>query len=124
MFAYNENVFIPFKERKSFKERYNETSRIKDKYSDRVPVVVEPIKSLEPSFRLDKEKFLVPNHLTIQDFILVIRKRLNVNQTQGLYFFIKNVLVVPTQSIGSLYKEHIDEDGYLYISYGIETTFG
>jgi GABA(A) receptor-associated protein len=62
-----------FKERHPFEQRCNESKRIREKYADRIPIIVEVAKrsSLPP---LDKCKYLVPQDLTVGQFVYVIRK--------------------------------------------------
>ena len=67
-----------FKEQHAFEKRTNEANRIKQKYPDRVPIIVEiDEKSNLP--QIDKKKYLVPHDLTISQFIYVIRKRIKLH---------------------------------------------
>ena len=38
--------------------------------------------------------------------------------------FINNKIPVLSESIGSIYKQNKDEDGFLYIQISLESTFG
>ena len=62
--------------------------------------------------------------MTIGNFIFVIRKRINIEPSQALFIMINGQLVIGSQSISILYEEHQDEDGFLYITYTTENTFG
>ena len=55
----------------------------------------------------------------------VIRKRLKLTSDKSIYLFI-NEKIIPTTSalLGEIYEKYKDEDGFLYISYGGESTFG
>lgn len=63
-----------YKEENSFEKRRSEGEKIRAKYSDRIPVIVEKA----PKSRLrdvDKKKYLVPTELTLGQFYFLIRKR-------------------------------------------------
>ena len=67
-----------YKSQFDLKHRQDESSRIKNKYPDRVPVIVEK-KDENPDIPdIDKKKFLVPTDLTVGQFIYVVRKRINL----------------------------------------------
>ena len=109
----------------SFQERIEESERVLLKYPDRVPIICE--KSIGCSSQtpnIDKTKYLVPIDLTIGQFIYVIRNRMKLAPEKGLYLFINNLLPYSSQRIGELYYLEKDTDGYLYIGYTCENTFG
>lgn len=112
-----------FKEEKSFERRREEGERIRRKYPDRVPVIVERA----PKSRiadLDKKKYLVPNDLTVGQFYFLIRKRVQLRAEDALFFFVDNVVPPTSATMGSLYNEHSDEDRFLYIAYSDESVYG
>jgi GABA(A) receptor-associated protein len=112
-----------FKNIYSFDERQRESTLIKKKYCDRVPIIVERSNDNIPL--LDKKKYLVPHSLTIGEFILVIRRKIKLNQSVGMYlFFNNNILVSSSEYIGDSYNKYKDADGFLYIKYSGENTFG
>ena len=49
-----------------------------------------------------------------------------MKETQGVFFFIDNILLSVSSStlIGELYNTYRDKDGFLYITYDVENTFG
>jgi GABA(A) receptor-associated protein len=55
----------------------------------------------------------------------VIRKRLKLSSDKGIYLFV-NDHVMPTTSalLSQYYEDYKDDDGFLYISYSGESTFG
>jgi GABA(A) receptor-associated protein len=66
-----------FKDLHDKEDRISESTRIRAKYPDRVPCIVEKAeKSDIPT--IDKKKFLVPSDLTIGQFVYVIRKRIKL----------------------------------------------
>ena len=112
-----------FKENFSLQKRLDESSCIKKKYPERVPVIVE--KALSSDIQtIDKKKFLVPGDLTVGQFVYVIRKRIQLSSDQAIFIFVNNTLPSHTSLMSQLYKEHSDTDGFLYIIYSGESTFG
>lgn len=112
-----------FKCENSFVARNAEAERIKSKYPDRVPIIVE--KSLRSSVPdIDKKKYLVPFDLTVGQFVYVIRKRIRMRPEDAIFVFVKNVLPPTASTLSQMYDDYHDEDGFLYITYSSENTFG
>ena len=111
-----------FKNLYSADERIGESSRILLKYPDRVPIILEKSGKEVPD--IDKKKYLVPADLTVGQFCYVVRKRLKVNSEKAIFLFV-NGKIPPTASLISIiYSENKDNDGFLYIKYAGENTFG
>ena len=50
---------------------------------------------------------------------------MNIRAEQALLSFTNNnTLVVANQRIADMYAKHADEDGFLYVCYSLENTFG
>lgn len=112
-----------FKEQTNFEQRKAEAERIRKKYPDRIPVIVERAKDTSLP-ELDKSKYLVPNDITIGQFIYVIRNRIKLKPEKAIYIFINNT-IPPTSSLMSrIYNEYMNEDGFLYMQITSENTFG
>ncbi|XP_046842954.1 autophagy-related protein 8-like [Xenia sp. Carnegie-2017] len=112
-----------FKEEHTIDVRRAESAKIRTKYPDRIPVVVEKApKSTIPD--IDKRKFLVPNDLTVAQFMYIIRKRIQLAPEKAMFLFVNKVLPTTSSTMGAIYEEHKDEDGFLYIAYSGENTFG
>jgi hypothetical protein len=61
---------------------------------------------------------------TVANFVYVIRKRIAIPSEKAIFIFVNNTLP-PTQSqVGSIYEQHRDEDGFMYMMYSGENTFG
>src|SRR4051812_8850134 len=106
----------PFKEKWSFEKRKEESSRILLKYPDRIPVIVERIAKSDIE-KVDKTKYLVPNDLTVGQFVYVLRKRIKLTPEKAIFIFVDEVLPPTAALMSSIYEEHKDEDGFLYITY-------
>lgn len=115
-----------FKKNNAFEKRIVESKRIKIKYPDKIPVIIEKNNTEKDIPDIDKNKYLVPLDLTLGQFIFIIRKRIKLNSSKGLFLFIsdKKILAPTTKSFNDLYTNHLDKDGYLYLTYSSENTFG
>mmetsp|Transcript_11428 Transcript_11428/g.20149 ORF Transcript_11428/g.20149 Transcript_11428/m.20149 type:complete len:139 (+) Transcript_11428:115-531(+) len=112
-----------FKAEHPLEKRKQEAARIKEKYPDRIPVIVERAeKSDIPD--IDKKKYLVPSDLTVGQFVYVIRKRIKLSPERAIFIFVRNILPPSAALMSSVYADHRDEDGFLYITYSGENTFG
>uniref|UniRef100_A0A671M547 Gamma-aminobutyric acid receptor-associated protein-like n=1 Tax=Sinocyclocheilus anshuiensis TaxID=1608454 RepID=A0A671M547_9TELE len=112
-----------YKEEHPFEKRRSEGEKIRKKYPDRVPVIVEKA----PKARigdLDKKKYLVPSDLTVGQFYFLIRKRIHLRAEDALFFFVNNVIPPTSATMGLLYQEHHEEDFFLYIAYSDESVYG
>uniref|UniRef100_A0A8H7NL98 Autophagy-related protein n=1 Tax=Bionectria ochroleuca TaxID=29856 RepID=A0A8H7NL98_BIOOC len=94
-----------FKDEHPFEKRKAEAERICQKYSDRIPVICEKVEKSDIA-TIDKKKYLVPSDLT------------------AIFIFVDEVLPPTAALMSSIYEEHKDEDGFLYITYSGENTFG
>jgi len=92
-----------YKEEHPFEKRKAEGEKIRKKYPDRVPVIVEKA----PKARigdLDKKKYLVPSDLTVGQFYFLIRKRIHLRPEDALFFFVNNVIPPTCATMGTLYQ--------------------
>lgn len=112
-----------FKKMYTFDKRRDEAIHIKEKYPDRIPVIVEKNKG-STIMDIDKRKFLVPADLTVGQFIFVIRKRIKLSPEQAIFIFVNNTLPPTASLMSQIYKEHADEDKFLYVLYSGESVFG
>ena len=116
---------MSFKQTHPFEERFNETQRIMEKYSDRIPVICEKAKSASKDCPvINKHKYLVPLDFTIGQFVYVIRKRLKLPPEKAIFIFINGFIPPSSFLIINMYNSYRDCDGYLYVNYTFENTFG
>lgn len=69
----NSNGNLPFKTRKTIEERMEEVKGIRSKFPNKIPVIVERFSKEKSLPQLDKTKFLVPQELTMSQFVTIIR---------------------------------------------------
>ena len=112
-----------FVEKHSFEERLEESKKILEKYPERIPIIVEKqCKSDIPE--IDKRKFLVPSDITVGQFIYIIRKRIKLQPEKSIFVFINNILPPPASNMCDIYNKYKCEDGFIYVTYAGENTFG
>jgi len=127
-----------FKDEHPFEKRKAEAERIRQKYNDRIPVclpcsqsfphlvvsankpqvICEKVEKSDIA-TIDKKKYLVPADLTVGQFVYVIRKRIKLSPEKAIFIFVDEVLPPTAALMSSIYEEHKDEDGFLYITYVI-----
>ncbi|XP_011845502.1 PREDICTED: gamma-aminobutyric acid receptor-associated protein-like 2 isoform X1 [Mandrillus leucophaeus] len=155
-----------FKEDHSLEHRCVESAKIRAKYPDRVPVIVEKVSGSQ-IVDIDKRKYLVPSDITVAQFMWIIRKRIQLPSEKAIFLFVDKTVpqsrIISTQQVltpevfllnsypqailfllkpglqfsmiffcfslssltmGQLYEKEKDEDGFLYVAYSGENTFG
>ncbi len=114
-----------FKKRHNLIDRISESNRIRTKYPERIPIICEKTNNSSNSVPdLDKSKYLVPCDLTVGQFMFVIRKRMKLPSEKAIFLFVKGSIPSTNTIITNLYDSKKDEDGFVYISYSGEDTFG
>ena len=117
-----------YKKNTILEERKIKSQKLKEIYPNRVPVIVEMSCSSASynSFieKKHKVKYLVPNEIAMGQFVKILRDKMKIDSSTALFFFINNKLFPMTSLIFALYEEHKDEDGFLYIEFCEESTFG
>ena len=114
----------PFKEEFTLEERAKESAAMIASYPDRIPVIVEKF-SRSNLPEMEKRKYLVPCNMPVGQFIFILRSRLHLSPGTALFVFVNNTLPQTAQLMGSVYESYKDEgDGFLYLCYSSEKTFG
>jgi len=112
-----------FKDEHPLERRKAEATRIRERYPDRIPVIVERAANTDiPD--IDKKKYLVPADLTVGQFVFVIRRRIKLSPERAIFVFARNVLPPTAALMSSIYEDFKDEDGFLYLTFSGENTFG
>ncbi|XP_054631411.1 gamma-aminobutyric acid receptor-associated protein-like 2 isoform X2 [Dunckerocampus dactyliophorus] len=111
-----------------------EAAKIRNKYPDRVPVslrltvcgdkvIVEKVCGSQ-IVDIDKRKYLVPSDITVAQFMWIIRKRIQLPSEKAIFLFVDKTVPQSSLTMGQLYDKEKDEDGFLYVAYSGENTFG
>jgi len=95
--------------------RQRDAHRLKIKYPDRVAVIVKARTGG------DTQKLLVPGTLMFGAFMHIVRKRIKLNSIQALVGFVEGTLPPSSLPMSELPK---NEDGFVYVTYSLENTFG
>merc|ERR1711903_102660 len=104
---------------KRFKDEHNF-----EKHADRIPVICEKAEGSDIP-EIDRKKYLVPQELTVGQFVYVVRKRLRLPAEKAIFIFVDGHLPSTGAALMSqMYKDYKDQDGFLYITYSGENTFG
>lgn len=117
---------MKFKSEISFEKRLEESIRIRTKYPDRIPIICEKIEEKKNSEipTIDKKKYLVPNNLTLGQFLFVIRNKIKLSPEKAIFLFIAGTIPASSTTISQIYESKKDKDGFLYVEYSGENTFG
>lgn len=109
----------------TFEKRQEESKKIRAKYPDRIPIIVDKLNTNNKDIPdIDKKKYLVPSDLTIGQFQYVIRKRIKLDSQKALFIFINDKIPASSELLKNIFESSKDEDGFLYIGYTGENTFG
>jgi GABA(A) receptor-associated protein len=111
-----------FKQEHPLEDRILETQRLKIRYPDRVPVIVEKsVTSQLPDMK--KHKFLVPHDLLLSQFFYCVRKQVKLSKDQTIFLFIENEMPSLSMPMSQIYKDHGNNE-FLFVTYNEESTFG
>lgn len=117
METYNTIMKTPLAKRKLF------SAKLLCNYPDKVPVIVDRGTSDSPA--IAKHKYLIDSCNELVYLILTIRKQVLVPKEDALFFFTESHKSIPmTMLMGNLHATHKNPDGFLYIFYTRESTFG
>lgn len=105
-------------------KRMQEAAKIIEEFPDRIPCIVEKAATEKDLAAMDKKKYLVPRDLEFTQFKFVIRKRLKIAPEKAIFVFVDGCIPPTTLTMQQLYSQHKNEDGYLYMVYASESTFG
>ena len=129
------NINFSYKKKYTIEERKSETSIIRNKYTDKLPVIIikDPTSKLN---NITKEKYLVPFDMTIGQFMSIVRQKTSIGQEQAINIFLvdyndNHILATTSTSFESLYLQYVEKeinnknyDGYIYLIYTGENVFG
>ncbi|RWW02815.1 hypothetical protein GW17_00034072 [Ensete ventricosum] len=62
--------------------------------------------------------------MSVGQFIHILSSRLHLAPGKALFVFVKNTLPQTASLMDSVYGSYKDEDGFLYMCYSSEKTFG
>ena len=109
------------KENKDVIIRKQMSEKLMKLYPDKIPIICEK----DPRSKLkdiEKTKYLMPKDLTVSQFHLIIRNKIELNSEEALYLLAiakhSEISIVGETRIGDIYEKYASkEDGILYIVY-------
>jgi GABA(A) receptor-associated protein len=126
-----------FQKNTSLESRKLTFQRLSKLYPDRIPVVIEKMRGIlryDNIPNIDKTKFLLPKGTTIGNLILELKNHMSLYSYQAIFVYVSskdkdgkiiNDILPPTAAMmDDIYERYKSDDGFLYISYAGENTFG
>lgn len=110
----------------SLEDRKNQAYKLKNSYHNRLPILVckDPRDTTDLQ-EITKHKFLVPCDLTVGQFLCIVRKYVKLTPEVAIFLYPnKEKLYGVSEMMQNIYEEDKSEDGFLYILYRGENTFG
>jgi GABA(A) receptor-associated protein len=117
-------TFTSFHIKYTPEQRLEESKKMREKYSNRIPILVESKCDHIDNTNI-QHKYLVPEDMTLAHFAFVVRSRISLKREESIFLLVstKQTLVPSSQSIGQIHKTY-NENGFLYITLMKENTFG
>ena len=112
-----------FKESHATAERLNESTKIITKYPQRIPIIVEKAAGCRLK-DIQKNKYLAPRDMAMCQFVFTVRKKIELQPSEAIFLMVDGHLVQSSILLAEVYEKHKDEDGFLYMVYTSENTFG
>lgn len=113
---------MKYKDKFDFSTRINKSYKIMNKYPTKIPIIFESNDISIP--RLKRKKYLVERDFTLGNLMYIIRKHLELSPDIAIYLLIGTKLYPASELLGFIYDNNADNDGFLYINYSGESTFG
>jgi GABA(A) receptor-associated protein len=123
-------MVMGFKDESTFDKRVQLSTRLREQYPDKIPVIVEAYKSNKDSLNLVNTRFLINECESVHKLIYEARKKIeNLRPEEALFFFCKtsdggDILAPSTSTMGQLYEKYKDADGMLYFVVTKEQVYG
>lgn len=98
------------------------------KYPKSVPILLNPCNKFKGD--LKRKKFIVPKEYTFSKFVSVVRSKCELDETQGLFFFVNGTLPAMNETMGQIYDRwRLNDDPssdttILVVDMRCENTFG
>jgi len=111
-----------FKEKCTLAQRTEVSKKLREKYADRIPIIISKGNKQTPE--VTKHKFLAPDNITIGKFIMEVRNHLPLNANQAIFIVSGKKVLKASATLSAIYEMDKDIDGFLYLTYMMENTFG
>ena len=113
-----------YKKENSLEKRIETFNKLKEKHPKEIPIICEKAKDSKIGKDI-KSHYLFKEEYKFVYFMKLIRKKLELNEDEGLFFFINGKYnITGEESMKKVYEKYKDKDGFLYIIFGEEKIFG
>tara|TARA_B100000902_G_C27119105_1_gene817696 strand:- start:258 stop:578 length:321 start_codon:yes stop_codon:yes gene_type:complete len=102
----------------------SQSEKLIEKYPNKIPIIVRKYDKEKNLPSINKSKYIVPKEMNFTNFIYIIRKRINLSSEKAIFITINDKLCPSNDTIGEIYDNYKNEDGFLYMNYSSENTFG
>jgi GABA(A) receptor-associated protein len=127
-----------FKQRFTFEQRITQSRKLSEQFQGYVFVIIEPsdLKATQKNLqeltensndehKTFKTKFIVPEDNTLGQFLVRFRQQVSLKPDEAVFVFTdKRTLPSNAQTMKNLFLNNANEDGFLYLTYTKENTFG
>ena len=110
--------------KKTLEDRKLYSTKLITKYPDRIPVVIQPHSKLLKTAKIEKNKYLMPRNIKITEMMVIFRTIIKIDSSKAIFIFVNNSLIPMRDTVEELYNTYKEQDGFLYITYAYENTFG
>lgn len=111
--SYKFKVEYPYDVRKA------ESMRIRHKYPTKIPIILEDNETGRYN------KYLICDNMSVGKLLYTIRMNTGIKSSEAIFMYINNNFIPSSNELlKKIYETNMDEDGYLYIRYARENTFG
>ena len=105
------------------------SNKLRIKHPDRVPVVVTKDPQNKSLESLQSTKYLIQDHITIGQFMYILRKRIHIDETVAFYLYVNTendqYLLNTNDEMIAIYNQYRNKkNGLLYLTYTGENVFG
>ncbi len=109
---------------KTLEERKNEYQKVAQSNPGKIAIICE--KSPKSHIvDIEKSKFLIGSDISLNQFSLMIRKRLKMGKEEALFFLVNGKKsLTGDDTMQNIYDKYKSEDGFLYIAYASEEVWG
>ena len=113
-----------FKKENCLEVRKADYERVIEEHPGKIAIICEKIPN-NPIPEIIQTKYLINEDFSLSHFTTIIRKKLNIKDTQALFFLANGkITLVGNETMGEIYNKYKDEDGFLYIAYASELVWG
>jgi len=119
----------------SFTARREATKNIINKYPDKCPIYLsfDNKLNLKPRPGTNFNKYIINNSITVGQYLSILKRRIEMSDKLSVTLFINvykddklvnTILPQLAMTLGEVYEQHKDQDGFLYMHLIGENTFG